>query len=918
MNTSVRLAVDLGTTHTVAVVRRGDEPPRPLLFDGTPLLASGVFVDATGGVHTGRDAQRLAAGEPHRFEPHPKRRIDDGSVLLGERELPVARLLGAALRRVTAEAAMAGVHPSGATVLTCPADWGTPRRDLLRAAAAEAGLGPVRLLDEPIAAAAYCRRVLGRQIPPGGSLAVFDFGGGTLDVAVVRHEAAGLRVLATGGLDDLGGLDVDNALVAHLGQLVAMRDPRLWSRLSRPVTAADRRDRHAFWTEVRAAKEMLSRTAVAPVTVPGRDDPMHLTREELDRVAGPLVDRAVDETRRVLQLAGVDPARLAGLLLVGGASRMPLVASRLHARLGVAPAVPEQPELPVAYGALHHEPAAGGPTRSTATPFPPPVPPPSSPPPPTSSAFVPPARDPGQPVKVPLTPAGRPRRPRPARRRVTALATVAVLVAVVAIGGTVGTRWLTDTWRELTDAAGDGVRGLTGGQLTGGGGDTSGDLRPVADLPLGDDVDTAALIVAPGTDGSGEQAVYAAVQAGATTVGALAPGGGQPVWTTEIPVEPATVALTAVNGLILVDAFDSATDAGADMRVVLAASDGEQLWKGRWEDRADVVYYGRDVIVEIIDGIYDNGLARVDLTTGTVKWRRDAPDDDLLTPGEARVQVVSEFTDSPDTVPGGAGLLPPAHHALYDSRHGSAEHLVELNEDSGRGFVLDPADRTVVASGTLPLDDSRWTAVGGLAIGVLSTDAAPGATVLAAIDLATFDEVWRHKLSAAEDVERVKPCGPDRVCAAVEHSANDRHRTVAFDTATGEQRWEHPVEWSDDEDWFAAPGGQLLVGDDLFGVVDEFALLDPAGEVVAVTETFTSAAAIWQGRAAVLSNGYDVATEQAVQQIAVWDMATGGRTARAGLSAAGGRAAAVGMVGDVVAVLTEDHQVRVFRVDGLA
>src|SRR5262249_56287040 len=87
------------------------------------------------------------------------------------------------------------------------------------------------------------------------------------------------------------------------------------------------------------------------VQVRGGEEGRHLTREELERVAGPLIDRAVDETRRVFQRAGLSDGG-AGILLVGGSSRIPLVASRLHTRFGIAPTVPEQPELPVAYGAL--------------------------------------------------------------------------------------------------------------------------------------------------------------------------------------------------------------------------------------------------------------------------------------------------------------------------------------------------------------------------------------------------------------------------------------------------------------------------------------------------------------------------------------------------------------------------------------
>jgi hypothetical protein len=223
---------------------------------------------------------------------------------------------------------------------------------VLLEAARLAGMGGVTLVDEPVAAATYCLEVLGQRVAVGDCLVVFDFGGGTLDLAAVRREPDGLQVLATGGLEDLGGLDVDAALVGHLGHVVALRDPALWDRLTRPAGAVDLRDRRAFWSDVRAAKEMLSRTSSAPVQLPRVPEPIHLTREELERIAGPLVDRAVDETRRLLQRSGIGRERLAGVFLVGGSSRIPLVATRLHARLGVAPTVPEQPELPVAHGAL--------------------------------------------------------------------------------------------------------------------------------------------------------------------------------------------------------------------------------------------------------------------------------------------------------------------------------------------------------------------------------------------------------------------------------------------------------------------------------------------------------------------------------------------------------------------------------------
>ena len=154
---------------------------------------------------------------------------------------------------------------------------------------------------------------------------------------------------------DLGGLDLDAALVDHLGRADrAPPHPALWAR-ARPSrrTTAQRRDRPQFWDDVRGAKEMLSRAAVAPVAGARRGAAVQLTREELERLATPLLRRGVHGDRDGDRAAaGLRPDQLAGLFLVGGSSRVPLVARLLHAELGIAPTVLEQPELPVAEGAL--------------------------------------------------------------------------------------------------------------------------------------------------------------------------------------------------------------------------------------------------------------------------------------------------------------------------------------------------------------------------------------------------------------------------------------------------------------------------------------------------------------------------------------------------------------------------------------
>ena len=136
------LGVDLGTSNTVAVLRWPDGRTRPLLFDGQPVMPSGIFADSAGRLHAGRDAQRLAQADPARYEPNPKRRIDEPGVLLGDREVSTAELLAGVLRTV-AQAAVEAAGFLPPAVLTHPAAWGTRRREVLAGAVARAGWPPV-------------------------------------------------------------------------------------------------------------------------------------------------------------------------------------------------------------------------------------------------------------------------------------------------------------------------------------------------------------------------------------------------------------------------------------------------------------------------------------------------------------------------------------------------------------------------------------------------------------------------------------------------------------------------------------------------------------------------------------------------------------------------------------------------------
>src|SRR5205085_733171 len=170
-----------------------------------------------------------------------------GTILLGTDQYPVAELIAAVLRRVHDEAVRVAGGLPAQTVLTYPAGWAETRRGVLADAAARASMGTVSLVAEPLAAAAYFSKT---PVPPGSALVVYDFGAGTFDVSVIGREPDGSwRVITNEGLDDVGGLDLDAAIVDHIRTRLAPADPGALAaagrrhhrgRAARPVAAARR------------------------------------------------------------------------------------------------------------------------------------------------------------------------------------------------------------------------------------------------------------------------------------------------------------------------------------------------------------------------------------------------------------------------------------------------------------------------------------------------------------------------------------------------------------------------------------------------------------------------------------------------------------------------------------------------------
>ncbi|MFE3172679.1 type VII secretion-associated protein [Amycolatopsis sp. NPDC059090] len=375
---TVRVAIDFGTSSTCVVVSVNGREPQVVVIDGQPLMSSAVYAASDGTLFVGQEAERQAAVDPSRYEPNPKRRIDEGDLLLGDSVLRVIDVVHAVLDRAVAEARrVAGDAEVDLLVLTHPADWGAIRTRLLRQAAGRLAR-EVALVPEPVAAAVYHAATFAPEASPGGrtvefsgrpgdALAVLDLGGGTVDVSVVQRspEAAraarvpgappqrgGFQVLATRGDPSFGGADIDQALLEHVGSLVSGTDPQAWQQLVEGRELAERRRRRVLRQDVRGAKETLSRHTYTDVPLPPPFADAHVTRVDLERLIGAPLGRVVELTSGAIADSGLRPKQLAAIFLVGGSSRIPMISRLVHERTGVVPTSLDQPETVVARGAL--------------------------------------------------------------------------------------------------------------------------------------------------------------------------------------------------------------------------------------------------------------------------------------------------------------------------------------------------------------------------------------------------------------------------------------------------------------------------------------------------------------------------------------------------------------------------------------
>ena len=185
---------------------------------------------------------------------------------------------------------------------------------------------------------------------------MYDLGGGTFDAAVVSSNGDGTfdTIGQPGGVDPLGGVDFDFALLGIVGETISERDPQLWDSLVRPTDTTGRRRRRALLDQVKSLKEDLSRSAQSTLLVPETDLEVTVTRDEFTVKIRPFIDRSAGVLAETIATAQSTPHGLAAVYLVGGSSRIPLVAEVISERLGVDTATLDEPKQVVAFGAVTH------------------------------------------------------------------------------------------------------------------------------------------------------------------------------------------------------------------------------------------------------------------------------------------------------------------------------------------------------------------------------------------------------------------------------------------------------------------------------------------------------------------------------------------------------------------------------------
>jgi molecular chaperone DnaK len=346
--------IDLGTTNSA--IAHTDIDGRPVVLTGlggSPTTPSVVLFAGPDEHVVGEGARREARLDPEHVCALVKRRMGDAEwrFVAHGKAWSAPAVSSLILRSLVADAGFATGDSPSAAVITVPAYFGDEERRATVLAGTYAGLDVVDVLSEPIAAAlAYGFGRLGGGPAAGDShetVLVYDLGGGTFDATVIELADRRISVLAVEGDHQLGGADWDERVALHLSRRFCAENPDAEDPLD------DSAGSQALVLAAERAKHQLTDTDSTDVVIAhdGARATVRLTRAELEEMTAPLLRRTLELTRACLaEAARRGVARVDRVLLVGGSSRMPVVADTLRAELGLEPRL-HDPDLAVARGA---------------------------------------------------------------------------------------------------------------------------------------------------------------------------------------------------------------------------------------------------------------------------------------------------------------------------------------------------------------------------------------------------------------------------------------------------------------------------------------------------------------------------------------------------------------------------------------
>jgi Fe-S protein assembly chaperone HscA len=370
------VGIDLGTTNSLVAYMEGDRPVVIPGEDGANLVPSLVALDPSGEIVVGNPARKYLIETPERavysikrlmgrgvedvgdeLRLFPFRLADDlapGEVLrikLGDRQFTPPEISAFILRQLRRNAERFFTAPIRKAVITVPAYFNDAQRQATKDAGRIAGLEVLRLVNEPTAAAlAY-----GLDKKREGVVAVYDLGGGTFDISILKLHEGIFEVIATNGDTHLGGDDIDNLLIT-----IALDDIRgdMNLDLRRNGEAVQ-----AIRKAVIDAKIALSfaETATIETDLPGGQRyQRQITREQFDQLTAPIIQRTIGPCKQALADAGLKPEQIDEVALVGGSTRIPRVRQLVRELFACEPHSELNPDEVVALGAAVQAHILGG------------------------------------------------------------------------------------------------------------------------------------------------------------------------------------------------------------------------------------------------------------------------------------------------------------------------------------------------------------------------------------------------------------------------------------------------------------------------------------------------------------------------------------------------------------------------------